>query len=88
MIEHLYQIVQQRAARYPEAIALGSQEGEGWRTVTSRHLSALVDTLAAELAAKGLGNEKSAAGKSGCALLLLALVLLALGLASNFLLGG
>lgn len=54
MVEHLYQIVQQRAARYPEAIALGSQEGADWRTVNSRQLLAYVDILAKELAAKGV----------------------------------
>jgi long-chain acyl-CoA synthetase len=46
--------VQRRAAAWPEATALGAQEGLGWRTVTSRELLKLVDRLAEELAARGV----------------------------------
>jgi long-chain acyl-CoA synthetase len=48
--------VPRRAARYPDAVALGSQEGLGWRTVTSRELLARADRLADELAARGVGE--------------------------------
>ncbi|MHB1134141.1 MAG: AMP-binding protein [Chloroflexota bacterium] len=54
MIEHLYQILQERVARYPDAVALGSQEGEAWRTLDSRQLLAAVEALAAELAVLGV----------------------------------
>jgi long-chain acyl-CoA synthetase len=54
-LTHLYQIVQRRAAAYPDAIALGAQEGLRWRTITSRELLALADRLAAELASRGIG---------------------------------
>src|SRR5581483_10806702 len=53
-LTHLYQIVQRRAAAYPDVVALGAQEGLGWRTVTSRELLALTDRLAVELAARGV----------------------------------
>src|SRR5579883_2062983 len=53
-LTHLYQIVQRRAALYPDAIALGAQDGLGWQTVTSRALLALTDRLAVELAALGV----------------------------------
>src|SRR5581483_10395243 len=53
-LTNLYQIVQRRAAAYPDVVALGAQEGLGWRTVTSRELLALTDRLAVELAARGV----------------------------------
>src|SRR5919108_1034793 len=54
MLTHLYDIVRQRAEAYPDAVALGAQEGLGWRTVTSRQLLDLTDRLASELAALGV----------------------------------
>ena len=33
MYSHLYEIVVERARRYPSEPALGSQEGLGWRVV-------------------------------------------------------
>src|SRR5438093_4730840 len=54
MYTHLYDLIVDRAARYPDAVALGSQQGLTWKTVTSRQLLALVDRLAAELAAQGV----------------------------------
>ena len=54
MYTHLHEIILDRAARYPEAIALGSQQGLAWKTVTSTQLRDAVDTLAGELAALGV----------------------------------
>jgi long-chain acyl-CoA synthetase len=56
MFSHLYEIVRQRAASEPTAIALGSQEGLLWKTVDSQQLLALVDRLADELTALGVQN--------------------------------
>src|SRR6266540_3488055 len=52
--EHLFQILRQRAQRFPNAVALGAQEGLGWRTLDSRQLLGRVDALARELAARGV----------------------------------
>ncbi len=54
MLAHLYQIVQQRAERWPHAIALGADDGLRWRTLDSRQLLAQVDGLAADLAERGV----------------------------------
>lgn len=54
MYSHLYEIIVERARRYPSEPALGSQEGLGWRVVDSRELKALVDVAALELAAAGV----------------------------------
>jgi acyl-CoA synthetase (AMP-forming)/AMP-acid ligase II len=54
MLTHLYEIVLRRAEAYPDGVALGAQEGLGWRTLTSRQLLDLTDRLAAELAAQGV----------------------------------
>src|SRR5919197_6275508 len=54
MLTHLYDIVRQRAERYPDAISLGGQHGLVWKTITSRRLLELVERLAAELAAEGI----------------------------------
>src|SRR4051794_41007729 len=51
---HLYQLLRERAARFGSAVALGAQDGLGWRTLDSRQLLARVDALAAELAARGV----------------------------------
>lgn len=56
MFSHLYEVVRQRAASEPGAIALGSQQGLLWKTVNSQQLLDRVDRLAAELAALGVGN--------------------------------
>ena len=55
MFTHTYQIIQQRAVAHPSAIALGGQQGLGWRALTSRQLLSLVDGLAPELAGHGVG---------------------------------
>ncbi|MGH2460076.1 MAG: AMP-binding protein [Chloroflexota bacterium] len=49
MLKHLYEIVQARAREYPTAVAVGGQQGLGWKTLTSRQLLDLVDRLAADL---------------------------------------
>src|SRR5712691_2413946 len=54
MLAHVYEILAQRGERFPRSIALGAQEGLGWRTLDSRELLALVDGLAAELAERGV----------------------------------
>src|SRR5438874_10626802 len=54
MLDHLYDVLLQRAERFPRSIALGAQEGLGWRTLDSRELLALVDGLAADLAQRGV----------------------------------
>src|SRR5687768_14286917 len=56
MFTHLYDVVRQRAASMPTAIALGSQQGLLWKTVDSQQLLDLTDRLADELAAKGVGE--------------------------------
>jgi long-chain acyl-CoA synthetase len=56
MLTHLYDLVRERAARFPGAPALGAQEGLGWRTLDSADLLRLTDVLAAELAARGVGD--------------------------------
>ena len=53
-MQQLYEIVLARAQRWPNAIALGAQEGLGWRTLDSRTLLANIDGVAAELAARGV----------------------------------
>ena len=54
-VKQLYEIVPRRAERWPNATALGAQEGLGWRTLDSRALLAQVDGLAAQLAERGVG---------------------------------
>jgi long-chain acyl-CoA synthetase len=54
MLTHLYQIVRERAERYPAAIAVGGQSGLAWKTLTTRQLLELVDLLACQLAARGV----------------------------------
>jgi long-chain acyl-CoA synthetase len=56
VLSHLYELVRQRSQAFPDAIALGGQEGLIWRTFTSRQLLAAVDRLAAELAEAGVGD--------------------------------
>ncbi len=54
MATHLYELVRDRAAAHPTAIALGSEQGLTWRTVDSAELLERVDRLADELAAVGI----------------------------------
>src|SRR3954447_10025703 len=56
MFSHLYEVLRQRAASEPSAIALGSQHGLLWKTVDSQQLLDLVDRLAVELNQLGVGN--------------------------------
>jgi long-chain acyl-CoA synthetase len=51
---HLYELVVERAGRYPRAVALGGQQGLRWLTFTSREVLERVDRLAAELQARGV----------------------------------
>ena len=54
MLTHLYEIVRQRAERYPDAVAVGGQQALVWKALTSRQLLELVDRLADELADEGV----------------------------------
>ncbi|HVC34611.1 MAG TPA: AMP-binding protein [Chloroflexota bacterium] len=54
MITQLYEIVCQRSAAIPTAVAIGGQQGLGWKTLTSRQLLDAVDRLAVELASLGI----------------------------------
>ncbi|HEY3063933.1 MAG TPA: AMP-binding protein [Chloroflexota bacterium] len=53
-MQQLYDIVLERARRFPRAIALGAQDGLGWRTLDSRTLLAHVDGAAEDLAGRGV----------------------------------
>jgi long-chain acyl-CoA synthetase len=55
MLTHLYDLLRRRAASFPTAPAIGSQEGLGWRTLDSRDLLDLTDRLALDLAGRGVG---------------------------------
>jgi long-chain acyl-CoA synthetase len=55
MFAHLYELLQTRAASHPTSVTVGSQDGLIWKTLTSRELLDLVDRLADELAADGVG---------------------------------
>src|SRR5215212_5775020 len=54
MYSHLYEMLRARAERFPSAVALGSQQGLVWQTVTSRELLDCVDALAEALAKRGV----------------------------------
>ncbi|MFN0071842.1 MAG: AMP-binding protein [Chloroflexota bacterium] len=54
MYRHLYEIITKRAAEYPDAIALGSQQGLIWQTVTGRQLLLRTNALATRLAELGV----------------------------------
>ncbi|MCC7104546.1 MAG: AMP-binding protein, partial [Chloroflexi bacterium] len=56
MFAHLYELLQARARAYPDAPAVGGQDGLVWRTLTGRQLLDLTDRLAAELAELGVGE--------------------------------
>jgi long-chain acyl-CoA synthetase len=56
MFSHLYDVIRQRAASEPEAVALGSQHGLLWKTLDSRQLLEQTDLLAEELAALGVAD--------------------------------
>ena len=51
-VSHLYELILERARRWPAATALGGEQGYGWKTVDSRALVALTDRLAAELSTR------------------------------------
>jgi acyl-CoA synthetase (AMP-forming)/AMP-acid ligase II len=53
-VQHLYNVVRQRAQRWPTATALGAQDGLGWRMLDSRALLAKVDGLAEQLTERGV----------------------------------
>ncbi len=53
---NVYEVLPRRAATYPSATALGSQQGLTWRSVDSAELLARVDQLAVELAREGVGE--------------------------------
>src|SRR5438445_13898243 len=53
-LTHLPDLPARRAARFPTAVAIGGQQGLGWKILTSRQLKDLVDSLAAELAGLGV----------------------------------
>jgi long-chain acyl-CoA synthetase len=56
MYSHLYEILLRRASAHPAAIALGSQEEHGWKTLDSLELLGTVDRLAADLAGRGVAE--------------------------------
>ena len=56
MYTHLYELLLERAARYPHAVAVGGQQGLVWKTLDSAQLLDQVDRLADELAASGVGE--------------------------------
>src|SRR4051794_26943244 len=56
METHLYDVIKRRAWTHTDAVVLGGQDGLSWRTITSRELLELVDGLATELAARGIGS--------------------------------
>jgi acyl-CoA synthetase (AMP-forming)/AMP-acid ligase II len=49
-MRNLYEILIERARRFPEAVALGGQSGLTWKSLTSLQMKAAVDALAVELA--------------------------------------
>jgi long-chain acyl-CoA synthetase len=51
---HLYEILLQRAQTFPDAIAVGGQQGLGWKTLNSRQLLEAVDSLADQLSSLGV----------------------------------
>jgi long-chain acyl-CoA synthetase len=54
--KHLYEMLVDRARRLPDTVALGSQQGLVWETVTSGQLLRRVDALADRLQASGVGE--------------------------------
>jgi long-chain acyl-CoA synthetase len=56
MSAHLYELLKQRAARHPDAVAIGGQQGLVWKSLTGRELLDRVDRLAVELAALGVSD--------------------------------
>jgi long-chain acyl-CoA synthetase len=56
MASNLYELIHDRAERFPEAIAFGAQEELIWRSVSSRTALTLTDRLAAELASAGVSE--------------------------------
>ena len=56
MFGHLYDLLRERAARLPDAVAVGGQDGLIWKSLDSRELLERVDRLADELAALGVSD--------------------------------
>jgi long-chain acyl-CoA synthetase len=56
MDTHLYDVLRRRRWTHPDAVALGGQDGLIWRSINSQDLLALVDSLADELATRGIGS--------------------------------
>ncbi|HEY3107200.1 MAG TPA: AMP-binding protein, partial [Chloroflexota bacterium] len=56
MTDHLYEIIRDRAARFPDAAAIGGQDGLAWRRLDGRALLAAVDAVADELRRRGVGQ--------------------------------
>jgi long-chain acyl-CoA synthetase len=56
VVAHLYEILGERAARFPTAIALGAEESLRWRTVDSGQLVSLVDGVAQQLLDRGVSD--------------------------------
>jgi long-chain acyl-CoA synthetase len=56
MASHLYELMRDRAARFPEAIAFGAQEELIWRSISSRTALTLTERLAMELADLGVAG--------------------------------
>ncbi len=53
---HLYDLLRRRARAWPDAPVLGGQDDLIWRTLSGRELIDLVDGLASQLAALGIGS--------------------------------
>jgi long-chain acyl-CoA synthetase len=56
VLTHVYQILQERAERFPSAVAIGGQGGLAWKTLTSRELLDLVDSVACQLSSVQAGD--------------------------------
>jgi long-chain acyl-CoA synthetase len=54
MLSHTFDVLLARAEHNPESPAVGGQAGLGWRTLTGRELLELTDSLACQLAARGI----------------------------------
>lgn len=53
---HVFELLLIRRERWPDNIALGSQHGLAWRTLTSRGMAEAVEALALDLAKRGVGE--------------------------------
>jgi long-chain acyl-CoA synthetase len=55
VLTHVYQIVRERAERYPTTV-VGGQHGLAWKTLPGGELLYLADLVAGQLAARGVGQ--------------------------------